>query len=195
MVNITNRTNIIVKAALLVALGFVLSYFEIPVLPMFPWLKVDLSAVPILLGGFAFGPLVGVAMEFFRNFLVFTVKGSSSGGVGEIANFLIVGSYVLTASFIYLKTKTLRGAILGTMAGTAVMMVVAMLANVYILIPLFFPNGMEANFFRSYVTFGIPAFNLIKGGAISFVGVLFYSKVAFLIKKESGFRKKQSSAA
>lgn len=195
MVNITNRTNIIVKAALLVALGFVLSYFEIPVLPMFPWLKVDLSAVPILLGGFAFGPLVGVAMEFFRNFLVFTVKGSSSGGVGEIANFLIVGSYVLTASFIYLKTKTLRGAILGTMAGTAVMMVVAMLANVYILIPLFFPNGMEANFFRSYVTFGIPVFNLIKGAAISFVGVLFYSKVAFLIKKESGFRKKQSSAA
>lgn len=192
MVNVSKKTNVVVKAALLLTLGFILTYFEFPILPAFPWLKVDLSAVPVLLSGFAFGPLVGVGVEILKNLLVFTLKGSSSGGVGEIANIIVVGSYVFTASVVFKKFKTRKGAILGALLGSIVMIPLAMLANNFILIPLYFPGGMEAAMFRSYMFFGIPAFNFIKGVMISVVGIVFYDKVASLINKEAGFQKSYS---
>lgn len=190
MVNISKKTNIVVKAALLLTLGFILTYFEFPILPAFPWLKVDLSAVPVLLSGFAFGPLVGVGVEVMKNLLVFMVKGSSSGGIGEIANIIVVGSYVFTASMVFKKFKTRKGAILGALAGSVVMIPLAMLANYFILIPLYFPGGMEANALRAYMFYGIPVFNFIKGVIISTVGILFYDRVATLINKEARFQKR-----
>ena len=189
MVNISKKTNIIVKAALLLTLGFILTYFEFPIIPAFPWLKVDLSAVPVLLSGFAFGPLVAVGVEILKNLLVFALKGSSTGGVGQLANIIVVGSYVFTASLVFKKFKTRKGAVLGALLGSIVMIPLAMLSNYYILIPLFFPGGMEAEMMRSYMFFGIPAFNFIKGIIISVVGILFYDRVASLINKEARFQK------
>ncbi|HSR04372.1 MAG TPA: ECF transporter S component [Proteiniclasticum sp.] len=189
MVNISKKTNIIVKAALLLTLGFILTYFEFPIIPAFPWLKVDLSAVPVLLSGFAFGPLVAVGVEILKNILVFALKGSSTGGVGQLANIIVVGSYVFTASLVFKKFKTRKGAILGALLGSIVMIPLAMISNYYILIPLFFPGGMEAEMLRSYMFFGIPAFNFIKGVIISVVGILFYDRVASLINKEARFQK------
>ena len=129
MLNISKKTNIIVKASLLLALAFVLTFFETPVLPAFPWLKVDLSAVPVLLSGFAFGPLVGVGVELFLNILVFTLKGSGTGGIGEIANFVIVGSFVFTASLFFKAKRTRKSAILGTIVASIIMIPLAMAAN------------------------------------------------------------------
>ncbi|HSP46666.1 MAG TPA: ECF transporter S component [Clostridiaceae bacterium] len=186
--NISRKTNVLVKASLLIALSFILSYFEFPILPAFPWLKIDLAAVPLLLTGFAFGPVVGLVAVGFKELLALFIK-STTGGVGELANFLIVGSYVVTASVIYLKGKNLKSAILGTVVGSVVLTAVAIASNIYILIPLFFPQGMEAAFFKSYVTFGLPVFNLVKGAAISVTGIALFSKVSFLIHKESGFNR------
>lgn len=185
--NISRKTNVLVKASLLIALSFILSYFEFPILPAFPWLKIDLAAVPLLLTGFAFGPVVGVVAVGFKELLTLFIK-SQTGGVGELANFLIVGSYVFTASVIYLKGKNLKSAIIGTVVGSIALTAVAIASNIYILIPLYFPQGM-GDLFTSYVTFGLPVFNLIKATAISVTGIALFSKVAFLIHKESGFNR------
>ncbi len=195
MVNVSKKTNVIVKGALLLTLGFILTYFEIPVVPIFPWLKVDLSAVPVLLSGFAFGPLVAVAIEGLKNLLVFTIQGSSTGGVGQIANFIVVGSYVFTASLVFAKLETRKGARLGAVAGSIVMIPLAMLSNHFILLPLFFPGGMGGAGYNYslYMFVAIPIFNLIKGTAISTVGIMFYSKIANLINKEAGFRESYKS--
>lgn len=138
MVNVSKKTNTVVKAALLMTLGFILTYFEFPVLPAFPWLKVDLSAVPVLLAGFAFGPLVGVGVEILKNILVIVIQGSTTGGVGQLANIIVVGSYVFFASLVFKKMKTRKGAIIGAFLGSVVMIPLAMLSNYFILIPMFF---------------------------------------------------------
>lgn len=190
MVNVSKKTNTVVKAALLMTLGFILTYFEFPVLPTFPWLKVDLSAVPVLLSGFAFGPLVGVGVEILKNLLVIFIKGSSTGGVGQLANIIVVGSYVFFASLVFKKMKTRKGAILGALAGSISMIPLAMLANYFILIPMYFPGGMEAQMLRSYLFFGIPVFNFIKGVIVSIVGILFYDRVAILINREAMFQER-----
>lgn len=190
MVNVSKKTNTVVKAALLMTLGFILTYFEFPVLPAFPWLKVDLSAVPVLLSGFAFGPLVGVGVEILKNLLVIFIKGSSTGGVGQLANIIVVGSYVFFASLVFKKMKTRKGAILGALAGSIAMIPLAMLANYFILIPMYFPGGMEAQMLRSYLFYGIPVFNFIKGVIVSIVGILFYDRVAMLINREAMFQER-----
>ena len=190
MVNVSKKTNTVVKAALLMTLGFILTYFEFPVLPAFPWLKVDLSAVPVLLAGFAFGPLVGVGVEILKNILVIVIQGSTTGGVGQLANIIVVGSYVFFASLVFKKMKTRKGAIIGAFLGSVVMIPLAMLSNYFILIPMFFPGGMEPEAFRSYMYYGIPAFNFIKGAIISGVGILFYDRVASLINREAIFQER-----
>jgi riboflavin transporter FmnP len=190
MVNVSKKTNIVVKAALLLTLGFILTYFEFPILPAFPWLKVDLSAVPVLLAGFAFGPLIGFGVEVLKNVLQIVIQGSTSGGVGQLANIIVVGSYVIVASLAFKKLKTRKGAILGAFLGSLVMIPLAMLANYFILIPMYFPGGLEADFFRSYMFYGIPVFNFIKGAIISGVGILFYDRVATLINREAMFQER-----
>ena len=42
-----------IKISLLSAIAVVLMYFDFPIIPAFPWLKIDLSEVPALMGGFA----------------------------------------------------------------------------------------------------------------------------------------------
>ena len=64
--------NKFMKIALLCAIALVLMYIEFPITP-FPWLKIDLSDVPALMGAFAFGPMAGIIIEIVktRSFLFF----------------------------------------------------------------------------------------------------------------------------
>ncbi len=50
-----NKTSKLIKISLLSAIALILMYFDFPVIPIFPWLKIDLSDVPALLGAFGFG--------------------------------------------------------------------------------------------------------------------------------------------
>ena len=90
----TSNLNKMVKVSLLTGIAFILMFFDFPVLPMFPWLRIDLSDVPALMGAFAFGPLAGILIEFLKVTMNFLLQGSSTGGVGELANFIIGASFV-----------------------------------------------------------------------------------------------------
>ncbi len=61
--NTSKNLSKFVKIALLSAIAVVIMLFEIPLIPLFPWLKMDLSELPVLLGAFAFGPMSGVIIE------------------------------------------------------------------------------------------------------------------------------------
>ena len=90
--------------AALAAVACVLAFFEFPV-PLSPsFARMDLSDYPALIGAFAFGPLCGILVELVKNAL--QLLSSSTGGVGELANFLMGGSYVAAAGFIYKYKKT-----------------------------------------------------------------------------------------
>ncbi|MGL5354759.1 MAG: ECF transporter S component, partial [Clostridium sp.] len=66
-----------IKISLLGAIAVILMYFDFPV-TIFPWLKIDLSDVPALMGAFAFGPMAGVAIEGLKNLLILVVKGTGT---------------------------------------------------------------------------------------------------------------------
>ena len=82
-------TRTITMTALLAAISYVLAFFEFPV-PLSPsFARMDLSDLPALIGAFAFGPVTGVMIELIKNIL--QLLSTSTGGIGELANFLMGG--------------------------------------------------------------------------------------------------------
>ena len=191
----TNRisTRTITMTALLAAVSYVLAFAEFPV-PFSPtFARMDFSDFPALIGAFAFDPAAGVLIELIKN--VLQALSTSTGGVGELANFLMGASFVFTAGFIYQLNKTKKTAWIAGMAGSVVMGIVAALANYYILLPLFeqfMPLDQLIASFEAYipfihskrdiVLFNAFPFNLLKGVVISVVTMFVYKRLRPILK-------------
>ena len=186
-------TRTITVTAVLSAFAFVLAFFEFPV-PLSPaFARMDLSDFPALIGAFAFGPMVGILIELIKNLL--GLFSTATGGVGELANFLMGASFVATAGVIYKHHKTKKTALIGGIAGSIVMGIVAALANYFILLPLFeqfMPLEQVIASFGEYIPFiktkldvvlynAFP-FNVLKGLVITAVTMLVYKKIRPLLK-------------
>ena len=179
-------TSLMVKVALLATIGFVLMQFELR-LPIFPrFLALDISDVPGLVGAVFLGPVAGVFISLLKNLLDLLLTGSSSGGIGQFANFVIGASLVVPIGIIYRKYSTLPGYLAGGAVGLTSMVIVACLMNYFILLPLYSRLFMPmetilemANAVNSSVTnvrglilLAIVPFNLLKGGITIFLGYL-----------------------
>ena len=153
----------------------------------------DLSDLPALIGAFAFGPISGLLIELVKNTL--QLLTTSTGGIGEIANFLMGASYVLTAGVIYKHHKTKKTALLACIAASFVMGAAAALANYFILLPLFesfMPLDQLIASFAEFlpfihtkldvVLFNAFPFNLLKGLVIGGVTMLIYKKLTLVLK-------------
>ncbi len=92
--------------AMLSAIAFVLMFleFSVPIMP--PFIKMDLSDLPELIGAFAMGPVSGVAICLIKNLLHLFM--STTGGVGELSNFILGACFVFPAGMIYRKWKKER---------------------------------------------------------------------------------------
>ena len=135
--NTSTKLNKMIKVAVLVAISVVLMYFDFPIIPAFPWLMIDLSEIPALMGGFAYGPITGGVIVILKVLLRFLLKGTGTGFVGEVANIIIGLALVVPAAWIYHRNKSKKTAILGMIVGALVMQVAGVFANIYILLPLF----------------------------------------------------------
>lgn len=193
--DVANVRNL-VKIGILSAIAVVLMFIEFP-LPLFPaFLKIDVSDLPALIGGFALGPVAGIFIELMKNILHILLKGTSTGGVGELANFLIGIGFVVPASVIYLMNKTKKGALWGMLAGTVVMGIFGAFANYYIIIPLYqkiMPLDAIINMaaqanpgivdVKTYVLYAVIPFNAIKSIIISALTLLLYKKVSGILHR------------
>lgn len=179
--------------AMLSAVAYLLAFVEFPI-PLSPsFARMDLSDLPALIGAFAFGPLSGLLVELVKNAL--QLMTTSTGGIGEIANFLMGASYVVTAGFIYKRHKTKKTALVACVLASVVMGIAAALANYFILLPLFetfmpldqliASFGEFLPFIRTkldIVLFNALPFNILKGLAIGGFTMLTYKRLAPILK-------------
>ena len=111
------------------ALAAVLMVFELPLPFIAPsFYGLDLSEIPVLVGTFSMGPLAGVVIELVKVLVKLLIKPTSTGFVGELANFCFGCSMILPAGWIYKVNRTKKGAIIGMAVGT-----VSMLSLIHIL--------------------------------------------------------------
>ncbi len=173
-----------VLIALLSAIAFVLmTYVKFPV-KYLGFLEFEVSDVPAVIGGLAYGPIVGVAIVLLKN--VIHLFFTSTAGVGELANFLVMAAYVIPIALL----RKRKSKVLGFVAGTGALVVVGVLVNVFITVPFYlkvFGGEVVFNMVSAtipsidtvweLVLIGITPFNLVKGIAVSLVG--YYTWKAF----------------
>ncbi len=165
--------------AVFVALSYVVSFLEIPLFPAAPFLKIDFGNVFILLVSFLLGPIEGIVVCVLKECL--RMLGSSSGGIGELANILVTCTYLLLPSVIYRFHKGLKVVMLSLGGACLLGTGMALITNRFINFPLYMGAGAAVAFFE---LFGIiVAFNLIKTVSVSGLTLLLYKRLSNFLKK------------
>ena len=148
--------------------------------PIVLFLKYDPKDVVIVIGGFIFGPLSAFFISLIVS-LIEMVTVSEDGIIGFIMNVLATCAFACTASVIYKKDHTLKGAIIGLICGVLLMTGVMLLWN-YLITPIYLGYPREA-----VVELLNPAFlpfNLLKGGINAALTLILYKHVVNTLRKE-----------
>ncbi len=134
--NKMSSTSNLVKMGVLSALAFVLMEMLEIRLPFFPeFLKIDFGDVPAVIATLVIHPFAGLVIVAMKNLL--GLMGSTSGGIGEIANLLVGMAYIFPIAIFTRKNGNLRNVILGSVIGVILMIVAGMLTNAFITLPLY----------------------------------------------------------
>jgi riboflavin transporter FmnP len=180
--------------AMLSAIAFILMFldFSIPwIMPSF--IKMDLSELPALIGTFAMGPACGVAVCLIKNLLHLTI--TTTGGVGELSNFLLGAAFVLPAGLIYRHKKTKTTALIGALAGALFMGVFSVVSNYFLVYPVYYNFMSEElvlgayqailpsmkNILQCLICFNMP-FTIVKGLFSVVITFIIYEPLAPLLK-------------
>lgn len=189
-------TNTMTKVAILSAISYILMFIAVPIPGIFPdFLKIDISDLPAIFGGLSLGPVAGFAIVLIKN-LFQAMTASTTAWIGEFANLLIGGSYVIIVSLIYRQKRNLKGLIIGFVLGTIAMILVGCLTNYYMLLPFYgkimpmeaiinMGNIINPNVtnLKTFVIWMIAPFNLFKAVLISLITLPLYKKMEVLLKK------------
>lgn len=183
--------------AMLSAVAFVLMFleFNVPFMPSF--IKMDLSELPALIGAFAMGPASGVIICLIKNLLHLLM--STTGGVGELSNFILGALFVIPAGLMYKKKKGRKSALIGSLIGAVVMAVVSVFSNYFIVYPVYKAFMPMKEIIKMYqlilpsadtllkclVIFNMP-FTFVKGLINVIITFLIYKHISPIIKGTQG---------
>lgn len=96
-------TKELVTIALLAALAYALMLLRLPY-KYLGFLEIEFSDIPAVFAALQFGPLAGVLIELVKN-LIKALTASSTGMVGELANFIISIAYIIPVGVLYKLKK------------------------------------------------------------------------------------------
>lgn len=174
-----NQTKYIVMTAMFVALGYALSFLEIPMPAPITFLQLDFSNLPTMLCGFLLGPIAMIVCEAAKQLLWFATH-SSNGGVGQIANFCMTVAYAIVPSVMYMFRKGRKSVIISMAIGCVLQTLAALLINRFITFPLYMGGGAASAFASLWVY--LVAFNIAKAVIISVLTFFVYKSLSRAVK-------------
>ena len=122
--------------AILGAVATVLMFFSFSIPVILPsFLAMDFSELPALIASFTLGPVSGATVCLIKN--VVNLPTSSTGGAGELCNFLMGVTFVVPAGLIYKYRKDRVGAVVGSFVGALVMAILSLPINYFISYPAY----------------------------------------------------------
>jgi riboflavin transporter len=157
-------TKLLVRIGMLSALAFIIMLFEFYI-GFAEYLKLDFSDLIAMVGGITMGPLAGIAIQFIKNLLkvVFFTK---TAGIGELANVIVGIAFILPTSLVYQRIKSNKGLIIGLITGSITMVIVALFANYFVLLPMYWgfisQESLTSASKLAYILAVTLPFNVIK---------------------------------
>lgn len=179
--------------ALFTALAFVVTFLEFPIFPAAPYLKLDFANVFFMIEGFIFGPVEAIVSVGAKELLC--LAKTSSGGVGELANFLMSAAYVILPAVVYRFKKGRWWVSLYLLLACILQISVSLPVNRYINFPFFMGGAAGAAFAGAWHF--VLAFNAVKSVAVSLIVFLIYKPLSRVIRltSERVHRKSKRSVA
>ena len=189
-----NSSRNLAVIGMLSAIAYILMFISIP-LPIFPsFLKIDLSDIPAIFGGMALGPMAGLIIVVVKNLLQ-AITATTTGGVGEFANIMIGGAYVLTICLFYKKSKSYKSIVIGSLVGILAMTIMGCIMNYFIMLPLYSKLFMPMDVIvemgavinprvtdiTTFVIWMIAPFNIVKAGIMTIVSLPLVKKMEKVI--------------
>ncbi|OLR62368.1 ECF transporter S component [Anaerostipes sp. 992a] len=165
--------------------------FNVPLMPSF--IKMDFSELPALIAAFSMGPLSGVMVCLVKNLI--NLMFSTTGGVGELSNFILGCAFVMPAGLVYKKNKNKKSAFVGALLGAVIMAVFSVFSNYFVVYPvytMFMPleailgmyqaiySGID-NLLEALIIFNMP-FTFIKGMCSVLITFVIYKHISPIIK-------------
>ena len=138
------------------------------------------------------GPLAGFMIILIKILLNFLFTGSSTMGVGELANFLGSVFYMIPAVLIYNKMKTKKGAGISLIVATLSTTVYSIFGNLLLIFPAYCKLlGLSMNNIvkmsaavnplikdvPTLMVIGMVPFNLLKYSVTSVIAFLLYKRI------------------
>ncbi len=189
----SQNVRFIVMTGVLSAVATVLMMlsFSVPFMPSF--IKMDFSELPALIASFSMGPISGVMVCLIKNLI--NLPMTTTGGVGELSNFLLGVCLVLPAGLVYRFRKNRRAAFLAALAGSVIMGVASLPLNYFLTYPIYakilpieaivgmyqaiFP-GVDG-LFSCLLIFNVP-YTFLKGLIDTLLTFVLYKRISPLIK-------------
>ena len=194
---LTQRLRWLTLVGMMSALTYIL-YLPIFRIPIILFLQLNFSEVVIFIGGFSLGPLAAIFIGLFR--FLFSLFYTSTGGIGELADYLYSMAFVLPGVILYQRSRDKKTASLGFMIGFITQLTVTSLLNALVItdlyLRLFLNSTPEA--FLGYIQMVLPQvenpywslvlwmylpFNVFKNLVIIALTLFTYKRTHRLIKK------------
>lgn len=143
------------------------------------FLSFDLKDVVIVIGGFMMGPVTAIVISVIVS-LIEMLTVSSTGVIGLIMNILSSCAFACLAAGIYHRDRSMKGAIIGLVAGILCMTAIMLLWN-WLITPLYMKVPREV-----VVSMLVPVFlpfNLVKGGINATLAMLLYKPIVTALRK------------
>lgn len=185
------KTEKMVVTALLASFSYILLLIEVPIFPgAFPWLKLDFSDIPILIGTFIIGPVGGITVAFIRSTLNFALHSPDILGlIGNLTGFIASVIFIIPIYFMNKKESNNKNLLIGTTVSSTALTVFMSIANYFVITPMYitllgFDFGMPIS---EMVLLGIIPFNIIKGILVSIVFVITFKKLVPILEKKFSY--------
>ncbi len=176
------NTKKLTTLAMLSAMAYVLMFVSKIIPAVQGFLQYDAKDVVITIGGFMLGPVYALIISLVVSLLEL-VTVSDTGIIGLVMNIVSTAAFSCTASLIYHKVKSMKGAYLSLAAATIVLTAVMLLWNYYI-------TPLYMHIPRSVIVPMLPTvflpFNLVKG-LINSGFILFTYKPIVTALQRAGF--------
>ncbi|ABJ63915.1 Predicted membrane protein [Levilactobacillus brevis ATCC 367] len=177
------------EMALFSGVAFVLMFISVPIIPLVPYMKLDLSDLVVLLGMSLFGPGGAILIAAVKELLYLVATGLDIVNfIGVLTAFIADLALVLPIGALLKRPMpSLKRQVLAVITGTLSLTIILSLANWWVITPLYLKVwhmslGLPVN---QLILLGVIPFNLIKGIVLGSLFIILSRRMAPWIAKHS----------
>lgn len=169
----------LVTLAIFCAMGMALSFIQLPIFPIAPYLMYDPSGIVTLVSALMFGPAAGFVVQ-----VISWLPKLIMEPLGTLLTLVAMAGMVPVVGLIYKRFHNFKGAVISLLAGAVVFIVLAIAMN-FVITPIYTP-GVTVEAVATMVVPVLLPFNLLKCAINVAATLLIYKPVSNLIKNRDG---------